>query len=53
MFVLSIQLHGIHEVRREILLVTGNMSYKSGEDLELDFRGPSDSFYGLFMFEVS
>jgi len=42
-FALSFQLHGIWEIRHEILLVTGCMSYKSGEGLVLDFGGPSDS----------
>ena len=37
------------EIRHEILLVTGYMSYKSGEGLVLDFGGPSDSFYCLFL----
>ena len=36
------------EIRLEILLVTGYMSYKSGEGLVLDFGGPSESFYCLF-----
>ena len=31
-----------------MLLVTGNMSYKSGEGLVLDFGGPSGSLYSLF-----
>ena len=47
-FVLSFQLHGICEIGHEILLVTGYMSYQSGEDLVLNFGGPSDSFYCLF-----
>ena len=46
--VLSFQLHGICEISHEILLVTGYMSYKSGESLVLDFGGPSDSFYCHF-----
>ena len=48
MFVLSLQLHGICEIRHEILLATGYVFYKSGEGLVLDFGGPSDSFYCLF-----
>ena len=47
LFVLTFQLHGICEIRREILLVTGYMPYKSVEGLVLDFGGPSDSFYCL------
>ena len=53
MFVLSFQLHGICEIRHEILLVTGYMSYKSGEGLVLDFGGPSDSYYCCLYVEVS
>ena len=47
-FVLSFQLHGICEIRREILMVAGYMSYESGEGLVLVFGGPSDSFYCHF-----
>ena len=36
------------EILHEILLVTGYMSYKSGEGRVLDFRVPSDSFNCLF-----
>ena len=52
-FVLSFQLHGICEIRHEILLVTGYMSYKSRDSLVLDFGDPSDSVYCLSYVECS
>ena len=48
-FVLSIQLHRICEIRHAILLVTVYMSYKLGEGLVLDFGGPSDSYYCFYV----
>ena len=46
---LSLQLHGICEIRHEILLVTAYLSNKSGAGLVLDFGSPSDSFTCLFV----
>ena len=52
-FVFSFQLHGICEIRREILLATCYMSYKSREGLVLEFGGHLIHFIVLFMLEVS
>ena len=52
-FVLSFQLHGICEIRCEVLLVTGYMSDKSGEGLVLDFGAHLIHFIVFFMLEVS